>query len=39
MLMFVHISPYCQIILLLYVNDRIITGDDPAHIQFVQAII
>jgi hypothetical protein len=35
--LFVHVSPHGQILLLLYVDDMIITGDDPEYIAFVKA--
>jgi hypothetical protein len=35
--LFVHVSPRGRIILLLYVNDMIITGDDTEYIIFVKA--
>jgi hypothetical protein len=34
---FVHVSPRGQTLLLLYVDDMIITGDDPEYIAFVKA--
>jgi hypothetical protein len=35
--LFVHVSPHGRTILLLYVDDMIITGDDPEYIAFVKA--
>jgi hypothetical protein len=35
--LFVHVSPRGQTLLLLYVDDMIITGDDPKYIAFVKA--
>jgi hypothetical protein len=35
--LFVHVSPYGMTLLLLYVDDMIITGDDPEYIAFVKA--
>jgi hypothetical protein len=35
--LFVHTSPRGRIVLLLYVDDMIITGDDPEYIAFVKA--
>jgi hypothetical protein len=35
--LFVHVSSHGQTLLLLYVNNMIITGDDPAYIAFVKA--
>jgi hypothetical protein len=35
--LFVHVSPRGRIILLLYMNDMIITGDDTEYIIFVKA--
>jgi hypothetical protein len=35
--LFVHVSPRGRTVLLLYVNDMIITGDDPEYIAFVKA--
>jgi hypothetical protein len=34
--LFVHISPRGKTLLLLYVDDMIITGDDPKYIAFVK---
>jgi hypothetical protein len=34
---FVHVSPRGQTLLLLYVNNMVITGDDPEYIAFVKA--
>jgi hypothetical protein len=35
--LFVHISPHSRTLLLLYVDDMIITDDDPVYIAFVKA--
>src|ERR1041385_8449488 len=35
--LFVHCSPRGRTLLLLYVDDMIITGDDPEYIAFVKA--
>src|SRR3954467_2257383 len=35
--LFVHLSARGRTLLLLYVDDMIITGDDPEHIAFVKA--
>ena len=35
--LFVHVSPRGRTILLLYMDDMIITGDDPEYIAFVKA--
>jgi hypothetical protein len=35
--LFVHVSPRGRTLLLLYVDDMIITGDDPEYIAFVNA--
>jgi hypothetical protein len=35
--LFVHVSPRGRTLLLLYVDDMIITGDDPKYIAFVKA--
>jgi hypothetical protein len=35
--LFVHMSPRGRILLLFYVDDMIITGDDPEYIAFVKA--
>jgi hypothetical protein len=35
--LFVHVSPRGRTLLLLYVDDMIITGDDPKYIGFVKA--
>jgi hypothetical protein len=35
--LFVHVSPRGRILLLLYMDDMIITGDDPKYITFVKA--
>jgi hypothetical protein len=35
--LFVHMSPHGQTLLLLYMDDMIITGDDPEYIAFVKA--
>jgi hypothetical protein len=35
--LFIHMSPRGRTLLLLYVNDMIITGDDPEYIAFVKA--
>jgi hypothetical protein len=35
--LFVHVSPRSQTLLLLYVDDMVITGDDPEYIAFVKA--
>jgi hypothetical protein len=35
--LFVHVSPRGMTLLLLYVDDKIITGDDPEYIAFVKA--
>ena len=35
--LFVYSSPRCRTLLLLYVDDMIITGDNPEHIAFVKA--
>jgi hypothetical protein len=34
--LFVHVSPRGRTLLLLYVNDMIITGDDPEYIAFIK---
>jgi hypothetical protein len=35
--LFVHVLPRGRTLLLLYVDDMIITGDDPEYIAFVKA--
>jgi hypothetical protein len=35
--LFVHVSPRGRTLLILYVDDMIITGDDPKYIAFVKA--
>jgi hypothetical protein len=35
--LFVHVSPHSRTLLLFYVDDMIITGDDPEYIAFVKA--
>jgi hypothetical protein len=35
--LFVHMSPHGRTLILLYVDDMIITGDDPKYIAFVKA--
>jgi hypothetical protein len=35
--LFIHISPYGQTLLLLYVDDMIITCDDSEYIAFVKS--
>jgi hypothetical protein len=35
--LFVHVSPYGQTLLLLYVDDMIITCDDSEYIAFVKS--
>jgi hypothetical protein len=35
--LFVHVSPRGRTLLLLYVDDMIITGDDPEYIAFIKA--
>jgi hypothetical protein len=35
--LFVHVSPRGRTLLLLYVDDMIITGDDPEYIVFIKA--
>jgi hypothetical protein len=35
--LFIHVSPHGRTLLLLYVDDMIITGDDPEYIAFVKA--
>jgi hypothetical protein len=35
--LFVHVSPHGRTLLLLYMDDMIITGDDPEYIAFVKA--
>jgi hypothetical protein len=35
--LFVHVSPHGRTLLFLYVDDMIITGDDPEYIAFVKA--
>jgi hypothetical protein len=35
--LFVHVSPRGRTLLLLYVDDMIITGNDPKYIAFVKA--
>jgi hypothetical protein len=35
--LFVHVSPRGRTLLLLYVDDMSITGDDPEYISFVKA--
>jgi hypothetical protein len=35
--LFIHVSPSGRTLLLLYVDDMIITGDDPEYIAFVKA--
>jgi hypothetical protein len=35
--LFVHVSPCGRTLLLLYVDDMIITGDDPEYIAFIKA--
>jgi hypothetical protein len=35
--LFVHMSPHDRALLLLYVDDKIITGDNPKYIAFVKA--
>jgi hypothetical protein len=35
--LFVHVSPHGRTVLLLYVDDMIITSDDPEYIAFVKA--
>jgi hypothetical protein len=34
--LFVHLSPHGRTLLLLYVDDKIITGDHPKYIAFVK---
>jgi hypothetical protein len=34
---FVHVSPCGRTLLILYVDDMIITGDDPEYIAFIKA--
>lgn len=36
---FIHLSPHGHTIFLLYFNDMIITGDDPAHIQSIKVTL
>jgi hypothetical protein len=35
--LFIHVSPYGRTVLLLYVDNMIITGDDPEYIAFAKA--
>jgi hypothetical protein len=35
--LFVHVSPHGRTLLLLYVDDMIVNGDDPKYIVFVKA--
>jgi hypothetical protein len=35
--LFVHVSSHGRTLLLFYVDDMIITGDDPEYISFVKA--
>ena len=35
--LFIHLSPRGRTLLLLYVHDMVITGDDPEYIAFVKA--
>jgi hypothetical protein len=35
--LFIHVSPHGRTILHLYVDDMIMTGDDPKYIAFVKA--
>jgi hypothetical protein len=37
--LFVHVSPRGRTLLLLYMDDMIITGDDPEYIAFVKACL
>jgi hypothetical protein len=37
--LFIHLSPRGQTVLLLYVDDMLITGDDPEHISHVKSIL
>jgi hypothetical protein len=37
LVLFVHMSPRGRTLLLLYMNDMIITGDDPKCITFVKS--